>query len=91
LCRFVCATTFCRPDSRSVGALRFPFRFRLAQQEFLFVGFCQRAAANAAGLERLRIEDRTNYSLRSPASVAECVADAREVLGNARRLHRRAK
>jgi len=33
-------------------------------------------------LERLRIEDRTIILYEAPHRVAECVADAREVLGN---------
>src|SRR2546421_410813 len=55
----------------------------LPNEEFLFVGFLPaRSGERRRALERLRIEDRTIILYETPHRVAECVADAREVLGN---------
>jgi 16S rRNA (cytidine1402-2'-O)-methyltransferase len=55
----------------------------LPSEEFLFVGFLPaRSGERRRALERLRIEDRTMIFYEAPHRVAECVADAREVLGN---------
>jgi 16S rRNA (cytidine1402-2'-O)-methyltransferase len=55
----------------------------LPSEEFLFVGFLPaRSGERRRTLERLRIEDRTIILYEAPHRVAECVADAREVLGN---------
>src|SRR2546422_11745463 len=55
----------------------------LPNEEFLFVGFLPaRSGERRRALERLRIEDRTLILYEAPHRVAECVADAREVLGN---------
>ncbi len=55
----------------------------LPTEEFLFVGFLPaRTGERRRALERLRIEDRTIILYEAPHRVAECVADAREVLGN---------
>src|SRR5438046_298627 len=55
----------------------------LPSEEFLFVGFLPaRTGERRRALERLRIEDRTIILYEAPHRVAECVADAREVLGN---------
>src|SRR5436189_2241066 len=55
----------------------------LPGEEFLFVGFLPaRTGERRRALERLRIEDRTIILYEAPHRVAECVADAREVLGN---------
>ncbi len=55
----------------------------LPNEEFLFVGFLPaRTGERRRALERLRIEDRTIILYEAPHRVAECVADAREVLGN---------
>ena len=55
----------------------------LPSEEFLFVGFLPaRNGERRRALERLRIEDRTIILYEAPHRVAECVADAREVLGN---------
>ena len=55
----------------------------LPTEEFLFVGFLPaRSGERRRALERLRIEDRTIILYEAPHRVAECVADAREVLGN---------
>ncbi len=55
----------------------------LPNEEFLFVGFLPaRSGERRRALERLRIEDRTMIFYEAPHRVAECVADAREVLGN---------
>ncbi len=55
----------------------------LPAEEFLFVGFLPaRSGERRRALERLRIEDRTIILYEAPHRVAECVADAREVLGN---------
>jgi 16S rRNA (cytidine1402-2'-O)-methyltransferase len=52
-------------------------------EEFLFVGFLPaRSGERRRALERLRIEDRTIIVYEAPHRLAECVADAREVLGN---------
>jgi 16S rRNA (cytidine1402-2'-O)-methyltransferase len=55
----------------------------LPTEEFLFVGFLPaRSGERRRALERLRIEERTIILYEAPHRVAECVADAREVLGN---------
>jgi 16S rRNA (cytidine1402-2'-O)-methyltransferase len=55
----------------------------LPNEEFLFVGFLPaRSGERRRALERLRIEDRTIILYEAPHRVTECVADAREVLGN---------
>src|SRR5713226_995399 len=55
----------------------------LPSEEFLFVGFLPaRSGERQRALERLRIEDRTIILYEAPHRIAECVADAREVLGN---------
>src|SRR5580765_7323648 len=55
----------------------------LPNEEFLFVGFLPaRTGERRRALERLRIEDRTIILYEAPHRIAECVADAREVLGN---------
>src|SRR5271155_5203577 len=55
----------------------------LPNEEFLFVGFLpNRTGERRRALERLRIEDRTIILYEAPHRIAECVADAREVLGN---------
>src|SRR3984957_6986293 len=54
----------------------------LPNEEFLFVGFLpQRSGERRRALERLRIEDRTIIFYEAPHRIAECVADAREILG----------
>jgi 16S rRNA (cytidine1402-2'-O)-methyltransferase len=55
----------------------------LPNEEFLFVGFLPaRGGERRRALERLRIENRTIILYEAPHRIAECVADAREVLGN---------
>src|SRR5579862_2121203 len=55
----------------------------LPNEEFLFVGFLPaRSGERRRALERLRIEDRTIILYEAPHRVAECVADAREILGD---------
>jgi 16S rRNA (cytidine1402-2'-O)-methyltransferase len=55
----------------------------MPNEEFLFVGFLPaRSGERRRALERLRIEDRTIILYEAPHRLAECVADAREVLGN---------
>jgi 16S rRNA (cytidine1402-2'-O)-methyltransferase len=55
----------------------------LPSEEFLFVGFLPaRSGERRRALERLRIEDRTIILYEAPQRVADCVTDAREVLGN---------
>jgi len=55
----------------------------LPNEEFLFVGFLPaRSGERRRALERLRIEDRTIILYEAPHRVSDCVADAREVLGN---------
>jgi 16S rRNA (cytidine1402-2'-O)-methyltransferase len=55
----------------------------LPNEEFLFVGFLpNRSGERRRALERLRIEDRTIILYEAPHRITECVADAREVLGN---------
>jgi 16S rRNA (cytidine1402-2'-O)-methyltransferase len=55
----------------------------LPSEEFLFVGFLPaRSGERRRTLERLRIEDRTIILYEAPHRLAECLADAREVLGN---------
>jgi 16S rRNA (cytidine1402-2'-O)-methyltransferase len=55
----------------------------LPNEEFLFVGFLpSRSGERKRALERLRIEDRTIIFYEAPHRVEECVADAREILGD---------
>ncbi len=55
----------------------------LPNEEFLFVGFLpQRSGERRRALERLRIEDRTIILYEAPHRIAECVADAQEILGD---------
>src|SRR6202790_4930882 len=55
----------------------------LPNEEFLFVGFLpSRSGERRRALERLRIEDRTIIFYEAPHRIAECVADAREILGD---------
>jgi 16S rRNA (cytidine1402-2'-O)-methyltransferase len=55
----------------------------LPNEEFLFVGFLpQRSGERRRALERLRIEDRTLILYEAPHRIAECVTDAREILGD---------
>jgi 16S rRNA (cytidine1402-2'-O)-methyltransferase len=47
------------------------------------VGFLpQRSGERRRALERLRIEDRTIIFYEAPHRITECVADAREILGD---------
>lgn len=55
----------------------------LPNQEFLFVGFLPaRSGERRRALERLRIEDRTLILYEAPHRIADCVDDAREILGD---------
>lgn len=55
----------------------------LPNEEFLFVGFLpQRSGERRRAFERLRIEDRTLILYEAPHRIAECVADARQILGD---------
>jgi 16S rRNA (cytidine1402-2'-O)-methyltransferase len=55
----------------------------LPTEEFLFVGFLPaRTGERRRALERLRLEERTIILYEAPHRIAECVADAREVLGD---------
>src|SRR5215470_2389660 len=55
----------------------------LPVEEFLFTGFLPaRSGERRRALERLRIEDRTIILYEAPHRVAECVSDAREILGD---------
>ena len=55
----------------------------MVTEEFLFVGFLPaRSGERRRALERLRIEDRTMILYEAPHRVAECVADALEILGD---------
>jgi len=55
----------------------------LPNEEFLFVGFLPaRSGERRRALERLRIEDRTLIFYEAPHRISECVADAREILGD---------
>ena len=55
----------------------------LPNEEFLFVGFLPaRSGERRRALERLRIEDRTIILYEAPHRVEECLADAREILGD---------
>jgi 16S rRNA (cytidine1402-2'-O)-methyltransferase len=55
----------------------------LPNEEFLFVGFLPaRSGERQRALERLRIEDRTIILYEGPHRVQECIADAREILGD---------
>lgn len=52
-------------------------------EEFLFVGFLPaRTGERRRALERLRIEERTIILYEAPHRIAECAADALEVLGD---------
>src|SRR6201998_2904921 len=56
---------------------------RLPNQEFVFLGFLPaRSGERRRALERLRIEERTIILYEAPHRVEECVADAREILGD---------
>jgi 16S rRNA (cytidine1402-2'-O)-methyltransferase len=51
--------------------------------EFLFVGFLPaRSGERQRALEHLRIEERTLIFYEAPHRLAECIADAREILGD---------
>src|ERR1700730_407234 len=55
----------------------------LPHEEFLFVGFLpSRSGERRRALERLRIENRTIIFYEAPHRVEECIADAREILGD---------
>src|SRR5262250_2361763 len=55
----------------------------LSTEEFLFAGFLPaRSGERRRALERLRIEERTIILYEAPHRVEECVADAREILGD---------
>jgi 16S rRNA (cytidine1402-2'-O)-methyltransferase len=55
----------------------------LPVEEFLFVGFLPaRSGERRRALERLRIEDRTIILYEAPHRIEECIADAREILGD---------
>jgi 16S rRNA (cytidine1402-2'-O)-methyltransferase len=55
----------------------------LPNEEFLFLGFLpQRSGERRRAFERLRIEDRTLILYEAPHRIADCVADAREILGD---------
>ncbi len=55
----------------------------LPSEEFLFVGFLPaRSGERRRALERLRIEERTIILYEAPHRVAECVAEALEILGD---------
>jgi 16S rRNA (cytidine1402-2'-O)-methyltransferase len=55
----------------------------LPNEEFLFVGFLpSRSGERRRALERLRIENRTIIFYEAPHRVEECIADAREILGD---------
>lgn len=55
----------------------------LPTEEFLFVGFLPaRSGERRRALERLRIEDRTIILYEAPHRIADCVADALEILGD---------
>jgi 16S rRNA (cytidine1402-2'-O)-methyltransferase len=57
----------------------------LPNEEFLFVGFLPaRSGERHRALEHLRIEDRTIILYEAPHRIAECVADAIEILGDRR-------
>src|SRR6202790_5219988 len=55
----------------------------LPNEEFLFVGFLpSRTGERRRALERLPIENRTIIFYEAPHRVEECIADAREILGD---------
>jgi 16S rRNA (cytidine1402-2'-O)-methyltransferase len=55
----------------------------LPNEEFLFVGFLPaRSGERRRALERLRIEERTIIVYEAPHRIAECVSEAREILGD---------
>jgi 16S rRNA (cytidine1402-2'-O)-methyltransferase len=55
----------------------------LPAEEFLFVGFLPaRTGERRRALERLRIEERTIILYEAPHRIAECVAEAQEILGD---------
>ena len=55
----------------------------LPSEAFLFVGFLPaRGGERRRTLEHLRIEDRTLILYEAPHRIEECIADAREILGD---------
>ena len=55
----------------------------MATEEFLFMGFLPaRSGERRRAFERLRIEERTIVLYEAPHRIAECVADALEILGD---------
>jgi 16S rRNA (cytidine1402-2'-O)-methyltransferase len=55
----------------------------LPNEEFLFVGFLPaRSGERRRALEHLRIEDRTIIFYEAPHRAEECIADAKEILGD---------
>src|ERR1700733_11430358 len=55
----------------------------LPNEEFLFVGFLpQRSGERRRALGRPRVGDRTIIFYEAPHRITECVADAREILGD---------
>jgi 16S rRNA (cytidine1402-2'-O)-methyltransferase len=55
----------------------------LPNEEFLFVGFLPaRTGERQRALERLRIEDRTIILYEAPHRIAECISEAKEILGD---------
>ncbi|HKV24499.1 MAG TPA: 16S rRNA (cytidine(1402)-2'-O)-methyltransferase [Candidatus Acidoferrum sp.] len=55
----------------------------LPTEEFLFVGFVPaRSGERRRTFERLRIEERTIIFYEAPHRIEECIADAREILGD---------
>ena len=55
----------------------------LPNEEFLFIGFLPaRSGERRRALERLRLEERTIILYEAPHRIAECLADACEVLGD---------
>ena len=54
----------------------------LPSDEFLFIGFLPaRSAERRRAFEHLRLEDRTIIFYEAPQRLAECLADALEILG----------
>jgi 16S rRNA (cytidine1402-2'-O)-methyltransferase len=55
----------------------------LPNEEFLFIGFLPaRSGERRRALERLRLEERTIILYEAPHRIAECITDARDVLGD---------
>lgn len=55
----------------------------LPNEEFLFLGFLPaRKGERRRALEHLRIEERTIILYEAPHRIEECIADAREILGD---------